>query len=614
MKQILFIPIACMLFVTIQAQHPFSNHREGAEVRYSSSMPVIHYILRVDAGDVSSFTVEMNVKNVKDTFRVAMVTHPEYDDRYWRFVEWTSVEGKKGTGRVLREDSALWRVTTNGGEAVLKYRVKLHPSESFRGAWRPFLNNRGILFGGPHSFMYVLGATLAPAYVKLELPHNWKIATGLTATTDPKTFFAPNVSVLVESPILAGIFKSWNFLVDAVPHQVVYWPGENVASIDTATLLMNMKKLVEQAAALFGRLPYREYIFILQDSAWGGLEHYNSVTLGAPVHELRNNMKGFLNELAHEYFHTWNLMRIHPVEYGDVSYKKQTLSKGLWWSEGLTIFYADLLLRRAGLPVYDSTRLGHLQTLLKRYYNYSGHYKLSAEKVSEAAYGERDMLGDYNASTHGQGEVIGAMLDIIVRDASNGRKTMDDVMRSMMELYSGPKGFTGTDIESVVEKICGCDVTKFFDAHIRAGSEIDFDKSLSLIGLKKTMTWVDATMDDGRPAPDFRTYAYQKENDTAIRFGLMDPESIWGKAGLHTGDVIVSVNAKPLKNPRDFRAQLGALKIGDSFFITVKRPAGLFSAAVVITGYKRPEIKIEPMPAATEKQRRLREQWMSGQE
>jgi len=460
--------------------------------------------------------------------------------------------------------------------------------------------------------MYVVGATLAPSHVTIEIPHDWRIATGLIPTSDPKTFFASTVSVLVESPILIGSFKSWIFSVDGVPHHVAYWPLSSAASFDSTTLLSNMRGLVQQASLLFGRLPYREYSFMLLDSSWGGLEHNNSVTLGAPVSHLQKDKKDFFDELAHEYFHTWNLMRIHPVEYGDVNYKKQKLSRGLWWSEGLTLFYADLLLRRGRLQVYDSSRIDHLETLLKRYFNSPGHYKISAEKVSEAAYGETGMLGDYNASTHGQGEVIGSMLDIIVRNATNGRRTMDDVMRKMMEKYSGEKGFTSRDIEAVVEEVCGCDVTPFFNAHVRGAGMIDFDKYLSMIGLKKKLTWVDALMDDGRPALDLRTYAFQNEKDTAIYLGVMDPESIWGKAGLHTGYHLISVNDKPVRNTREYRMYLAEAKMGEQVIIKVKRPTGLYSATVVMTGYKRPEIIIEEIPAVTEKQKRLRKQWMEG--
>ncbi len=612
MKSFLFLVVTSSITIALHAQQPFRNHREAVDVRYTSSQPIIHYTLRIDPSDLSVFYVTMNIKNVKDTFRLAMVTHPEYDDRYWRFVEQIIVKGKNANGDATREDSALWQVVTSGNKAIVNYRVRFHPREAFRAAWRPFLTSKGGLFGGPQSFMYVVGATLAPSHVTIEIPQAWKIATGLIPTSDPKTFFAPTVSVLVESPVMIGSFKSWNFSVDGVPHQVAYWPLSSAAYFDSTALLSDMKKLVQQATLLFGRLPYREYSFMLFDSAWGGLEHNNSVTLGAPVDHLQNDRKDFLNELSHEYFHTWNLMRIHPVEYGDVNYKKQKLSRGLWWSEGLTMFYADLLLRRGRLHVYDSSRIDHLETLLKRYFNSPGYYKISAEKVSEAAYGETGMLGDYTASTHGQGEVIGSMLDIIVRNATNGRRTMDDVMRTMMEKYSGEKGFTSRDIETIVEDVCGCDVTPFFNAHIKNAAMLDLDKYLSMIGLKKTLTWKDAVADDGRPALDMRTYAFQKENDTTIYLAIMDPESIWGKAGLHTGYRLISVNDKPIRNTREYRMYLAEAKMGDSIIIKVMRPTGLYSATVLITGYKRAEIIIEELPAVTEKQKRLRNQWMEG--
>jgi predicted metalloprotease with PDZ domain len=190
----------------------------------------------------------------------------------------------------------------------------LHPREAFWAAWRPFLTSKGGLFGGPQSFIYVVGATLAPSHVIVEIPQDWRIATGLIPTSDPKTFFAATVSVLVESPIMIGSFKSWYFSVDGVTHHIAYWPLSSAASFDSTTLLSTMQGLVQQASLLFGRLPYREYSFMLLDSSWGGLEHNNSVTLGAPVGHLQNDRKDFLNELSHEYFHTWNLMRIHPVE------------------------------------------------------------------------------------------------------------------------------------------------------------------------------------------------------------------------------------------------------------------------------------------------------------
>src|SRR5678810_1122463 len=280
----------------------------------------------------------------------------------------------------------------------------------------------------------------------------------------------------------------------------------NSKGFDTTMLVSSIEKIAQQAVLLFGRPTYRDYSFMLQDGAVGALEHNNSVTVGAPSSQLANSMGGILSEIAHEYFHTWNLMRIRPVEYRDVDYKTPPLSKGLWFSEGLTIFYSDFFLRRAGLTVFDSTRSFHLENLIRRYTVTPAYLRFSAEKVSEASYGPIGMLGDYSAGTHLQGEVLGSMLDLIIRDASKGDKTFDDVMRKMLERFSGQKGFTSKDIEQAVEDVCGCNVHQFFSDHVYGSKQIDFSKYLKLIGLQYSIEWKDVLSNDQKPVSDLRAF------------------------------------------------------------------------------------------------------------
>ena len=201
--------------------------------------------------------------------------------------------------------------------------------------------------------------------------------------------------------------KAGHSILTGVPHRVVYWSLPDAKEFDTTRLLSGIQKIAEQALLLFGRFPYRDFTFMLQDEAFGSLEHNNSVTVGAPVAQLINDMNETFSEIAHEYFHTWNLIRIHPIEGSDANYKTPPLSKGLWFSEGLTMFYADLLMRRAALPTFDSTRITHLEHLIRRYLSSPAYLKYSAEKISLASYGPIGMLGDYSASTHLQGEAIG---------------------------------------------------------------------------------------------------------------------------------------------------------------------------------------------------------------
>lgn len=598
----------------LPAQHPLHDAVDAVEVRFAASQPVVTYTLRVDSADPSGFDVEMRVRHAPDTFRLAMVAHPEYDDRYWRYLVNLRVTSPSGSATVTREDSASWRVAAVGGDVTARYRLQLPTSTGqYRSAWVPFLAPTGGLVGGPHSFLYVVGATLAPAHVTLEIPPAWSIATGLAPTVDPHTFFAPSVGVLVDAPILIGRLRSWTFAVDDVPHRVVYWPLPDAQPFDTVALVSGLERLARQAVSLFGRAPYRDFTFQIQDGAQGSLEHGNSVSLGAPSAQLARDLTGFLAETAHEYFHTWNLMRIHPVEYGDVDYHTPPRSRGLWWAEGVTMLYADLLLRRAGLPTFDSTRAAHLGGLIARYLASPGNSRFSPESVSVVAYGvPPGSLGDYSASPHLQGELLGTMLDFVVRDATTGNRSLDDVVRAALERFSGARGYTGRDLERTVADVCGCAVRDFFDRYVRAAAPIDLDRYLGLIGLRSSVTWSPALERDGRPAADLRIYGWVPPAERSVSLLINNPASVWGRAGLHTGDRVVTVNGAPLADMAAFRALFGGLHIGDTVRIEVTRAARPFSATVVVAGYNRPMVRLEEVPQATDRQRSLRARWLAG--
>ncbi|HKW10581.1 MAG TPA: PDZ domain-containing protein [Gemmatimonadaceae bacterium] len=593
------------------AQQPFSHFSESIEARYSHSDPIVSYVLRVDSADLTGFDVELRLRNAGDTIRLAMAKHPEYDDRFFRYVENLRVEGARGAN-ITRVDSAVWRLVAPGGEAAVRYRIHVPPSPTPRAAWRPFLSATGGLVGGPHSFIYVVGRELAPAYLRLELPNSWRIATALRPTADRRTFFAPSVHVLVESPVLAGQLRQWLFMVDAVPHRVAYWALPNATPFDTSAFVLGVEQLTRQAIAIFGRAPWPDYSFLFQDGAYGALEHPASVTLGAPSTSLAEGIGPTLAETAHEFFHAWNLMRIRPAEYQGVDYRPPVMSRGLWFSEGLSMYYADLLLRRAHLPVRDSTRVIHLENLISRYLSNAAYAHFSPEEISRAAYATRpDALGDYDAGVHIPGELIGAMLDLAIRDATDGRRSSDDLMRAMLDRFSGQRGFTSADVERTVHDVCSCDVHSFFNAHVRGSTPIDFARYLRLAGFRLEVQRIPAERDN-RPVPDIRLRAWIQPSDSTLRLLLFTPVSVWGRAGLHSGDRLLAVNGAPMVTPVDFRSVLERVSVGDTVRIEVARSSGTKTATVVVTGYDRVAVRILPDSQVTERQRRLRERWMSG--
>ncbi|MEX2282048.1 MAG: hypothetical protein WEE89_06155 [Gemmatimonadota bacterium] len=573
------------------------------------------YRLTVDARDLQGFGVQLQFRKAPRSITLAAAAHPEYDDKYWRYLAANpnAVDALGRALRVVRVDSVRWRIENpGGGDVAIRYRLQLPPAEAFRAAWKPFLSETGGLVGGPHSFLYVVGEERSPATVTLSLPSGWQVATGLRAGESPNTYRAPDLHTLMESPMLVGSLSKWTFDVQSIPHRVFYWRLPNAVAFDTTAFVNGVERLVGQSFALFGSAPYRDYTFMFQDGAWGGLEHPNSVTLGAASANLARDPHSTLMETAHEFVHTWNLMRFKPIEYRGLEYTTQPPVAGLWFSEGLTLFYADLLVRRAGLPADDSTRVAHLETLITRYLSGPGNSRFSAEQVSRVAYNAGPgALGNYTASSHLQGELIGTMLDLVIRNSTNGQRSMDDVMRVMNTRFA-TRGFTGNDIEQVVSEVCGCSVKEIFDRHVRAGNPIDFDRYLGMIGMRTSVASIPAANRDGSPAIDLRIWGYETANEPGVRLAISDPTSIWAKAGLNSRDKLLSIKGKSPKNWPELRAVLTTLKLGDTVDFVVERPDGRFETRVVVSGFNRPVVRIDALDTITEQQRQLREDWLRG--
>jgi predicted metalloprotease with PDZ domain len=568
---------------------------------------VVQYTLRVDSANLSGWSVEIRLRTVSDTFRLAMAAHPEYDDRYWRYVRDIDVAPR---GTVTRVDSAVWQVVAPRGDVTVRYSLTLPPSPMPRAAWRPFLTATGGLVGGPHAFMYLVGAERMPVTVTVAMPASWTIASGLTPTTDPHTFSAASAAALVDSPILVGKLRVWRFVEGGLPHRIVYWPLPDAMPFDTAAFVSSVQQTVHQAMALFGRAPYREYTFLFQDGAYGALEHRNSVTIGAPSNDLGSDPHALLMETAHEFFHTWNLMAMQPSEYRDIDYRTQPPVSSLWFSEGLTMFYADLLLRRAAFQLHDSTRAAHVERLLTSYVNNPAYARFSAEDVSRVAYNaEPGALGDYSASTHLQGELIGTMLDLIIRDATHGRRSMDDVLRS---LFDGAARIDGRSIERAVDTVCGCNLSGFFDTYVRNANALAFDRYLELIGLRTSITRAPAVLND-QPDRDLRLFGWHGDDDSLVHLIVVNPASIWGRAGLHSRDRLERMNGVAVRTVNDLRATLLRLRIGDTVRVEVARPGGggPFATTVTMAGFERATVRIEPLPSASDQQRRLRDAWLN---
>src|SRR3989440_3955674 len=265
----------------------------------------------------------------------------------------------------INKDS--WRVTTNGArDWRASYRVyanELSVRTNEVNSDHAFWNNAALL-------MYPEGLLNAPSTLHILAPQSWKVATGLPPVPGQKnTFRAENFDVLYDSPVEVSNFKTLVFEVKGVPHRIVI---DGDGNYDPEKMRADVKKIVETEVELMGgEIPYHDYTFILhlRANTGGGLEHLNSAALGysrfgfgpepkdrsegvnsaGPGAPPLRTYRGFLSLVAHEFFHLWNVKRIRPDALGPFDYTKENYTKLLWVAEGITDYYARVVLRRAGL-------------------------------------------------------------------------------------------------------------------------------------------------------------------------------------------------------------------------------------------------------------------------
>ena len=570
----------------------------------------IVYRVRVDPA-AATMEVAMDIARAPRVLRLAFARHPEYDDQVWRDVRDLEVEVDGRPIPVAREDSAVWRAALPGGAAVVRYRLALPRSRDDRRAWKPVVAPDGALIGGG-TFLYVLGDERQPVRVVLEdLPPDWQVATGLEPGGPPNGFQAPSATALVDSPILLGRLRNWTFTIDGVPHHVVYWPLPDAVPFDTVRFVDDVARIARTAAGIFGHPVYRDYWFLFQDGAGDALEHANSVILGARSSQLAQNADAFVEEIAHEYFHTWNLVRIRPREWEGITPNPPRRTRGLWWGEGVTMYYADALLRRAGLRDSADARRA-LESWIADYLRNPGNMRVSPERASWTTNDPPSVNGGFTASYYTLGSLIGQVLDIAIRDSTGMRRGLDDVMRALLVHAGGPSGFHDLDLERVTDSVCGCDFGAFFAAHVRSADTLRLNPYLASLGWRAVVTWGPARDTTGRAIPDRRVYAYVPSDSTGVRVVIWNPLSAWGRAGLETGDEIVALNGMRLTTADAFRARLAAAKIGDSLALRVVRAGRPEDHVVHLVGYEDVSVRLEDLSPLTERQRHMRALWMSG--
>jgi predicted metalloprotease with PDZ domain len=280
-----------------------------------------------------------------------------------------------------------------------------------------------------------------------------------------------------------------------VPHFVAV---ENVAAdVDRKKMVEDLKTMVTAATQLMGDVPYTHYTFLMMGRGRGGIEHSNSSSnqfdgngLSTPAGYLK-----WLSFICHEYFHNFNVKRIRPLGLGPFDYDQENLTRMLWVSEGLSVYYEDLILVRAGLMTRDQY-LTKMAGAIGTFENASGHRYQSATESSLSTWNSGSGVGgdrDTTISYYENGAMLGAMLDLKIRQSSGSQRSLDDVMRGMYRKYYVQKkrGFTDAEFREECEIAAGAKLSEIFD-YASTTKEVDYARYFALAGLDLKATTEDA--------------------------------------------------------------------------------------------------------------------------
>lgn len=381
-----------------------------------------------------------------------------------------------------------WQIETDRqSEITVKYRVfanELTVRTNHLDNTHGYFNPAALCF-------YIPGCEREKISIEIVPPFpDWRVTTPLPLVAgEENTFEAADFDTLVDSPFEIGSHQVYEFEVLGKRHELAIW-GQGNSQADR--LIPDIQKIIQVEAEMFGGLPYDRYIFLLHQAAvgGGGLEHKDSCTLNYSRFGFRAKDKydRFIQLVAHEFFHLWNVKRIRPKALENFDYDGENYTPSLWFSEGTTSYYDLLIPLRAG--IYDvKTFLHNLGKEITRFMTTPGR---KVQPVSESSFDawiklyRRDNNSDNSQiSYYLKGELVSLLLDLLIRDKQGNQRSIDDVMRQMWEKFGREEiGFTPEQLQQAIESVAGSDLSDFFARYIDGIDDLPFDEYLKPFGLR----------------------------------------------------------------------------------------------------------------------------------
>ncbi len=519
-----------------------------------------------------------------------------------------NVRAADADGRALgveRVEPNAWLVRDHSGELRFSYTLLADRADgTYAGVdlTRAHLNI-------PATFAYAPALAERSIYATFVLPDSsWRIATQLQPTAEANTFRAPHLQYFMDSPTHLGALdiREWR-VGSGQGAQTARLAVNHRGSTEQVTEFTELtKRVVHEMAAVFGEFPrfdFGTYTFIAcyrPTCAGDGMEHRNSTSLTSSA-SLAQNQMGLLGTVSHEFFHAWNVERIRPAMLEPFDFSDANMSNELWFAEGFTNYYGQLVIARAGIrtvPQYAQTISGAINTLTnhpgRRFFGAVGMSQ-QAPFVDAAASIDPNNRANMFISYYTYGEALGIALDLSLR--ARTAATLDDVMRLMWERF-GPqterlaplRGYTVADVQAAVAEVARdtAFAQEFFARYV-IGSELpDYAPLLARAGFllrqaNPTSAWIG----------DTRLSAF--ENEVVVAGPTAFGSPLYA-AGVGAGDELLTLDGHTLDTTDHVRDALAARRPGDRVRITWRSRSGERSAELTLAA--DPRVEVVPFEAA----------------
>ncbi len=518
---------------------------------------------------------------------------------------------------IIRTDNQTWRVETRGAQSLtVAYKVF---GNDLSGTFSQ-LDTRHANFNGGSVFMYIADHKPDPVDLEINPPGGWRIVNGRMDKADQTLWHFPNYDFLMDTP--TEIAPDWTvdeFKVDGKTYRVaIHSFGEEGGK--RSAFVRDVEKIVRAETAMWGAPDFDSYTFLIHfaadDRSSDGMEHLTSTQIietGALADP--GTYESALDTVAHEFFHVWNVKRLRPVEMGPWDFTRPLNTRSLWIAEGLTNYYGHLMQRRAGVWG-DEQFFQTLALYIGSIENAPGSSLMSAEDSSLSAafldggvHAQRTNLANTAFSYYNKGEILGIVLDLLIRGRTKGRASLDDVMRRMYDefylkspkatYYLKGRGYTGEDFQRVTSEVAGMDMSDFFKLHVRGVEPPPYEEAFGYLGLRLVREAMREPHAAGIVLGD---------DTLEVKIQTVQPNSAAETAGLEQDDIILSIGGKTATRAT-WLSELNRHKQGERVPVTVRRDRKTIQTTITLAEPDRHTYRIEEKKDATPEMRALRAAW-----